>query len=627
MDITKNKISALFITFNEILNIDEVIQNVSFADEIIVVDSFSTDGTPEQIKKYPHVKLIQREFKDYTDQKSFALSQASHDWVLFMDADERLTDALRDEILQTLASDPPHSAYYFYRAFMFQQSVLRFSGWQSDKNFRLFRKSKVRFTPKRIVHETLLVDGSTDILKNKLIHYSYKDYHDYKGKMIKYGKMKAHEELPKNYHPNLFHFAFKPFYKFLNHYVFRLGFLDGKKGIIICYLNALSVYARYQELRRLRNPFNPDKSLNEPPNQEHAKVQFLVIQQKMIGDVLASTIICESLKKHFPYATVHMVANENTLAVLEGNPFIDEIIVFKKEYRDSKATFYKFLKSLKKTKYAAVIDAYGKLESNLITLFANSDIKIGRRKWYTSWIYSDPMYQPLVPDNEIPLAISNRLMLLDRLITEEKQITYPKLYLSQEEIEKARTTISRFRNKQDAKIIMISILGSGPEKTYPPKYMAEILNTICSTSDAKLLFNYIPDQKDKALEIYYLCNEKTRASIEIDFYAHSLRDFIGLLSQCDMIIGNEGGAINMAKALGIPSFCFFSPFIVKGAWHGKIYKNHQSVHLRDFKPDLFGDMDKKQIKMNIVSLYEAFEPALFKDELVSFLREYGIVRI
>ena len=248
----KNKISATLITFNEIINIDEVLENVQFADEIIVVDSFSTDGTLERIKGNSKVKLIQRPFKNYTDQKSFAMEQASNDWVLFMDADERLTDVLKNEILNTVNSKDSADAYYFYRIFMFQKKILRFSGWQSDKNFRLFRKSKVAFTKDRIVHETLIVNGETDILKNKLIHYSYKDYSDYKGKMVKYGQMKAQEELAKGYDPNLYHFIFRPAYRFFNHFVLRFGFLDGKKGAIISYLNALGVYTRYKELKHLR---------------------------------------------------------------------------------------------------------------------------------------------------------------------------------------------------------------------------------------------------------------------------------------------------------------------------------------------------------------------------------------
>ena len=249
----KNKVSALLITYNEIHNINAVLENIAFADEIIVVDSFSTDGTVERIKQHPNVKLIQRPFKNYTDQKAFALEQANNEWVLFLDADERVTEDLKVEILSiTLSKGPTDAAYYFRRTFMFQDKVLHFSGWQWDKNYRLFKKDKVRFTEDRVVHETLEVNGTSGVLKNKLIHYSYKDYEDYKGKMIKYGRLKAQEELQKGYTPNVYHFVLKPTYRFVNHFILKLGFLDGKKGLTISYLNALSAYWRYKELRRLQ---------------------------------------------------------------------------------------------------------------------------------------------------------------------------------------------------------------------------------------------------------------------------------------------------------------------------------------------------------------------------------------
>ncbi|WP_368662565.1 glycosyltransferase family 2 protein [Zobellia laminariae] len=248
-----NNITALLITYNEIEHIDAVLENIDFADEIIVVDSFSTDGTVERIKAHSGVKFIQREFKNYTDQKAYAMEQASNDWILFLDADERLTPELRKEVIETVNTNNEEiSAYYFYRTFMFKKEELRYSGWQSDKNYRLFKKSKVNFTKDRIVHETLVVNGKSDVLKHRLIHYSYKNYEDYKSKMVKYGQMKAIEELPKNYSPNAYHFIVRPSYKFINHYILRLGILDGKKGLIICYLNALGVYSRYKELKRLR---------------------------------------------------------------------------------------------------------------------------------------------------------------------------------------------------------------------------------------------------------------------------------------------------------------------------------------------------------------------------------------
>lgn len=250
--VRRNKISAVLITFNEIVHIEAVLENIKFADEIIVVDSFSTDGTVEKIKEHPKVKLLQRPFKNFTDQKSYALEQATNDWVLFLDADERITDVLKNEILTTVNSEcPTASAYFFYRVFMFKNKVLRFSGWQTDKNFRLFRKSKAKFSQQRIVHETLDINGESAILKEKLIHYCYNSYTDYKGKMVRYGQLKAIEEFRKGKRWSLLHHVFRPLWKFTHHYVFRLGFLDGQKGIIVCYLNALGVFARYKELKKL----------------------------------------------------------------------------------------------------------------------------------------------------------------------------------------------------------------------------------------------------------------------------------------------------------------------------------------------------------------------------------------
>jgi glycosyltransferase involved in cell wall biosynthesis len=247
----KEKISALIITYNEIGYVEKCIESVSFADEIIVVDSYSTDGTYEYLLNHPKVKVIQNPFKNYTAQKSFTLNQASHDWVIFLDADEVVPDELQHEIVNTINGEKKHVAYWFYRKFMFQKERLRFSGWQTDKNYRLFRKSKVNFSNKRIVHETLDVDGTSGILRNKLIHFCYKDYESYRSKMLCYGRLKAKEAFDKNKRFSYALLILKPMWKFFNSYVIRLGFLDGIKGITICHLDALCDVERYHELHRL----------------------------------------------------------------------------------------------------------------------------------------------------------------------------------------------------------------------------------------------------------------------------------------------------------------------------------------------------------------------------------------
>lgn len=247
------KITALVITYNEIGYIENCIKSVEFADEIIVVDSYSKDGTYEYLLSHPRVRVIQHPFKNYTAQKAYTLAQATNDWVVFVDADEVVTPKLQSEIIATVNGPENHAAYWFRRKFMFQEKRLRFSGWQTDKNYRLFRKSKVRFSEKRIVHETLEVNGTSGILREKLIHFCYRNYDNYKGKMLCYGRLKAKEAILKNKRFNLGLLLMKPTYRFLYNYIIRLGILDGTKGIKVCYLNALGDWERYLELRRLEH--------------------------------------------------------------------------------------------------------------------------------------------------------------------------------------------------------------------------------------------------------------------------------------------------------------------------------------------------------------------------------------
>ena len=273
MEFQHEKISALIITFNEIGYIEKCLKSVQFADEIIVVDSYSTDGTYEYLLAHPKVKVIQHPFKNYTAQKAFTLEQAAHDWVVFVDADEVITADLQKEIIVTVNSSAKHVAYWFRRKFMFKHELLRFSGWQTDKNYRLFRKSKVKFSEKRIVHETLEVNGTSGIFKSKLIHYCYRDFANYKHKMVLYGRLKAKEAFQKRKQFSIALLLLKPTFTFLYNYIFRLGILDGFKGIAVCYLNALGDWERYLELRRLEQ----EQAL---PNLETVHLELRRLEQK-----------------------------------------------------------------------------------------------------------------------------------------------------------------------------------------------------------------------------------------------------------------------------------------------------------------------------------------------------------
>ena len=167
---------------------------------------------------------------------------------------------------------------------------------------------------------------------------------------------------------------------------------------------------------------------------------------------------------------------------------------------------------------------------------------------------------------------------------------------------------------------MIGILGSGNKKTYPSEYMAKVLDEIVNCTDAVLIFNYIPSQVDEAKRVYDLCLSTTKERIKFDVFANSLRDFLAVLYHCNCLIGNEGGTTNMAKALNIPTFSIFAPWISKDDWDLFSSKENVAVHLKDYKPQFFDAKNSKQIKKDVFKLYNDFTPNLFKNSLQSFIK-------
>lgn len=244
------KISALLITYNEEKNIQKFLDEAWYADEIIIVDSESTDKTAEIAIKHPKVKFIVRKFDNFTAQKNFAIDQAKNEWITFFDADERIPKALIFEMIDEVEKDSA-DAFFVYRRFYFMNKYIKHSGWQNDKVIRLFKKSKNKYGIGRLVHELIDSKGSVKFLKNKLDHYSYSSIEEYDRKLTQYSSLRAKELFLKKLKPNVFHFWIKPWYRFMHHYILRLGILDGGEGYIISKLHAHSVFKRYLFLSKM----------------------------------------------------------------------------------------------------------------------------------------------------------------------------------------------------------------------------------------------------------------------------------------------------------------------------------------------------------------------------------------
>ncbi|PIF59599.1 glycosyltransferase family 9 protein [Flavobacterium sp. 2] len=352
-------------------------------------------------------------------------------------------------------------------------------------------------------------------------------------------------------------------------------------------------------------------------------MKILVIQQKRIGDVLTSTIICNNLKTKYPDSTIDYMCYPNSVDVLKENPNIDNVIVLTNKVRKSIPSLFKFIFQIRRKKYNAVIDVYSKLETNLITLFSGAKYKVSYHKWYSSVFYNHSYERFDAVKSEHGLAIENRLLLLKPFISEKITDVKPKIFLKESEINDAKNLLKSHNIDTSKPLIMFGILGSEVYKTYPLEGMAKIIDFTVAKTNASIIFNYVPDQKDLAMEVYNYCSEETKKHIAFDLYCTELRSFLALLSQCEMLIGNEGGAVNMAKALEIPTFSIFTPSVRKETW--QIFENeakNASIHLKDLKPEIYEQHTEQYIKEHTFEYYAEYPLPLMLEKLETYFQEY-----
>lgn len=246
------KLSATIITYNEEKNIERCLKSLQgIADEIIIVDSFSTDKTKEICLKY-NVKFFERDFKDYSDQKNWAVEQSNFPIILSIDADEELSEKLKNSISEAKLNRK-FDGYYFNRMTNFCGKWIKHSGWYPDKQMRIWDKTKGSWRGK--IHEKVHFGDKASIgfLQGNLFHYSFYTIYEHIAQINKFSEIRAEDELAKGKKVSLFKIIFSPFIKFITHYFLKLGFLDGFYGFVICINSAHANFLRYSKLRQKRN--------------------------------------------------------------------------------------------------------------------------------------------------------------------------------------------------------------------------------------------------------------------------------------------------------------------------------------------------------------------------------------
>ncbi len=242
------KISATVITFNEEENIKDCLVSLDFVDEIIVLDSGSTDRTEDICRSYPKVRFYQQNWLGYGGQKNRAAELASHDWILNLDADERISPLLMKEIVT--ADFKGFCAFRMARENYFGKKWVRHCGWYPDYTTRLYDRRSASFSLRK-VHETLECSGPVATLRGNLLHFTYRNISDYLKRLDRYSSLAADEHYKKGHKTSLLRMLFSPPVTFVKMYLLRMGFLDGWVGFILSTLYSVYTFCKYAKLYEL----------------------------------------------------------------------------------------------------------------------------------------------------------------------------------------------------------------------------------------------------------------------------------------------------------------------------------------------------------------------------------------
>ncbi|MDD2500541.1 MAG: glycosyltransferase family 2 protein [Geobacter sp.] len=247
--VARRPLSVVIIAKDEADRIEDCLRSVAWAEEIVVVDSGSTDATCDIARTYTP-QVYQRPWLGFGPQKQAAVELATHDWILNLDCDERLTPELVAEIKAILALEQPLDAYSVPRRTFVGTTEIRHCGWYPDRTVRLFNRAKARYSDS-LVHERILLEGAPAECKGHLLHYSFNGLADLLVKLNRYSDLSARQLYAQGRRCSLFDLTIRPLSAFLKTYLLKAGLLDGVAGLTISVTTALLTFAKYSKLREL----------------------------------------------------------------------------------------------------------------------------------------------------------------------------------------------------------------------------------------------------------------------------------------------------------------------------------------------------------------------------------------
>lgn len=313
------KLSVVIITFNEEKNIARCIDSVeAIADDIVVVDSFSTDKT-EELCKSRGVRFIQHKFEGHIEQKNWAITQALYPHVLSLDADESLDEKLKKSILE-IKNNWQQDGYYINRLTNYCGTWVHHCGWYPDKKLRLWdsRKGAWGGTNPHDKYELVEGDTKTGHLEGDILHYSYYTKDDHYKQVYYFTEILAKAQYKEGKAASLFQLYFSPIVKFIRDYIIKLGVLDGKAGYGISRISAYASYLKYKGIRNLH--LSNGASVRDKIN------TIIISRPDAIGDVILTLPMCGLIKKYYPNTKIIFLGKTYTQAVINCCEYVDEFI-------------------------------------------------------------------------------------------------------------------------------------------------------------------------------------------------------------------------------------------------------------------------------------------------------------
>ncbi|APD05688.1 lipopolysaccharide heptosyltransferase III [Flavobacteriaceae bacterium UJ101] len=343
-----------------------------------------------------------------------------------------------------------------------------------------------------------------------------------------------------------------------------------------------------------------------------------------MGDVLMASTLANNLKRFNSSFSIYFLCYTHHAQIIATNPNIDQIIKVEEKKLKTFSGLIQTINHIRKEKFDILIDPYEKTQSKLISKFSSIPMRISYPKKDFFGNYTHVINPKSISKTSAGLALDNRLALIDPIIDSsfQKDYIHP-LFLKKEEIDHGEKILKEGNISFTKPIVMLGVLGSKEEKTYPLSYMGQIINTILENRDIDVLFNYIPKQKDQIDLLMSSIDPKHHSKIHLNIIGKSIREFASIMYHCDLHISNEGGGCHISKALNKPTFTIFSPYIKVEDWN--TFSDNELFSysdLKQIKPELFENETQKQWRKRSLELYKAYKPMLIIAKIENFMKKH-----